>query len=611
MHCAGQWLIALGLPAMLFALVWHLQTRVPDAPAVSIRSADVVIEKDTAPIPVSLPHDWQTGKHAPSSVLYRFEWILDPLSQELWAVFLPRVSMQADVFVNGHLLGRGGSIAGPLTLNWNLPMYFTMPTVLLHPGKNEITVRVAAAPGDMGLLREIYLGPHDRLAQDYRFRYWLDVIVPQWIAIFMLTSALLIGALWFLRRKESIYGWYALGFAIWFLIHLNLVIGNEFFSRRIWDAIWYVGYGYVAICTAHVVLRFLGERAPVAERLMRLYALAGVFLIVLAVLRPIEFFRIIETGIWDLGQAMIGVFGAWRIIRHTGWRLGGECTWMLAAGQAMFALGIHDSLVVVGMVERYYGYFVHFSAPIVLMVFGAILLRRFVAALRDQETLSASLETRVRERESELEANYARLREVEGAHLLAEERARIMRDMHDGVGGVLVSTLAMVEMGQTGREGIQEALRDAIHDLRLMIDSLDPTEGDLLAVLGMFRARLEPRLISAGLRFEWRVQDVPALPDLGPRQVLQILRILQEAVQNVLKHAQARTVFVATGTTHSQTIGKSLYIEIRDDGQGFSNTTNSGRGLANMRDRARAIGGECEVRSDSTGTSVRLHIPLG
>ncbi len=607
----GHWSIVLGVPAMLFILVLYLQTRVPAAPALAIRTASVVIGKDAAPIPVTLPHDWRTGKHSPSSRVYRFEWIIAQPPEELWALFLPRVSMQADVFLNGHLLGRGGSIAGPLTLNWNLPLYFTLPTALLHPGKNEIAVDVTAEPGNMGLLREIYLGPHDRLVQDYRIRHWLNVTVPQWIAVFMLTSALFMGALWFLRREESIYGWYALGFTIWFLIHLNLVIGNEFLSRQVWDAIWNVGYGYVAVCTAHVALRFLGERAPAAERLMRVYALVGVFLIVLAVVRPIEFFRIIETGIWDLGQITIGVFATWRIIRHTGWRLGGETTWMLAAGLTMFAFGIHDSLVIVGVIDRYYGYFVHFSAPVVLMVFGAILLRRFVAALRDQETLSASLETRVRERESELETNYARLREVEGANLLAEERARIMRDMHDGVGGVLVSTLAMVEMGQTTREGIQEAIRDAIHDLRLMIDSLDPTEGDLLAVLGMFRGRLEPRLASAGLRFEWRVQDVPALPGLGPRQVLQILRILQEAVQNVLKHAGARTVFVSTGTATYQTIGNGLYIEIRDDGQGFSHAKNGGRGLANMRDRARAIGGECEVLSDGAGTSVRLHIPLG
>jgi signal transduction histidine kinase len=611
LSCIGRWSIVLGVTAMLFTLVLYLQMRVPAAPALAIRTASVLVGKDAPPISVTLPHDWLTGKHNESSTVYRVEWMLNQPPKELWALFLPRVSMQADVFVNGHLLGRGGSITGPMTLSWNLPLYFPIPTALLHPGKNEIAVRVTADPGHMGLMREIYLGPHDRLVQDYRLRHWLDVIVPQWIAIFMLTSALFMGALWFLRREESIYGWYALGFTIWFLIHLNLVIGNEFLSRPVWDAIWNVGYGYVAVCTAHVVLRFLGERAPVAERLMLVYSLIGVILGVLAAVRPIEFFRIIETGAWDLGQVAIGVFGTWRIIRHTRWRLGGETTWMLAAGLTMFVFGMHDSLVIVGVIERYHGYFVHFSAPVVLTVFGAILLRRFVAALRGQETLSANLETRVRERESELETNYARLREVEGARLLAEERARIMRDMHDGVGGVLVSALAMVEMGQTTREGIQEAIRDAIHDLRLMIDSLDPTEGDLLAVLGMFRGRLEPRLAAAGVRFEWRVQDVPALPGLGPRQVLQILRILQEAVQNVLKHARARTVFVSTGTAYYQTIGNGLYIEIRDDGQGFSHTTNSGRGLANMRDRARAIGGECEVQSDSAGTSVRLHIPLG
>jgi nitrate/nitrite-specific signal transduction histidine kinase len=155
------------------------------------------------------------------------------------------------------------------------------------------------------------------------------------------------------------------------------------------------------------------------------------------------------------------------------------------------------------------------------------------------------------------------------------------------------------------------SFREAIHDLRLMIDSLDPTEGDLRAVLGMFRDRLEPRLAAAGLRFEWRVQDVLPLSELGAQRVLQILRILQEAIQNVLKHAHARAVRVSTGEVIHPTLGNVLYIEIYDDGRGFSGAIPSGSGLANMRDRAQQLDGLCEVQSDQNGTTVRLYIRLG
>lgn len=121
-------------------------------------------------------------------------------------------------------------------------------------------------------------------------------------------------------------------------------------------------------------------------------------------------------------------------------------------------------------------------------------MRDFVRARNEAETLNRELEQRIREKSAELERNYQRLRELERQQVLDEERRRIMRDMHDGMGGHLVSTLALAESGATKSETIAEALRAALNDLRLMIDSLDPVEGDLTLVLGMFRARLESQL---------------------------------------------------------------------------------------------------------------------
>lgn len=86
---------------------------------------------------------------------------------------------------------------------------------------------------------------------------------------------------------------------------------------------------------------------------------------------------------------------------------------------------------------------------------------------------------------------------------------------------------------------------------------------------------------------------------------------IARAIQNVLKHAHARAVRVSTGEVIHPTLGNALYIEIDDDGRGFSGTTPSGRGLANMRDRAQELGGVCEVQSDRSGTTVRLYIAVG
>ena len=105
-------------------------------------------------------------------------------------------------------------------------------------------------------------------------------------------------------------------------------------------------------------------------------------------------------------------------------------------------------------------------------------------------------------------------------------------------------------------------------EMRLMLDSLDPAENDLLAVLATMRARIEPRLATHGLRIDWQVAPTQPLPDLTPSVVLHVLRIVQEAISNTIRHARAQTITVRTGEMSSG--GRSgVFVEICDDGCGF------------------------------------------
>jgi signal transduction histidine kinase len=218
-----------------------------------------------------------------------------------------------------------------------------------------------------------------------------------------------------------------------------------------------------------------------------------------------------------------------------------------------------------------------YSSAVALAGMGWVLLRRFVGALRESQALVATLEGRVREKRAALDESYARIREAERARVLAEERERIMREMHDGLGSQLVSTLAMIEGNGTHHEAIGPAVRAALDDLRLMVDSLEPVEGDLVAALAMLRARLQPRLEAAGLEIEWRVGELPALPDLGPEKILQVLRILQEVFTNVVRHARARRITVRTGEETAPE--QAVFVEVADDGRGMPPGGPTGRGL--------------------------------
>jgi signal transduction histidine kinase len=165
-----------------------------------------------------------------------------------------------------------------------------------------------------------------------------------------------------------------------------------------------------------------------------------------------------------------------------------------------------------------------------------------------------------------------------------------------------------VESGARSDE-VSEMLRNALDDLRLVIDSLDPIDCDLLAVLGSARARLEPRLSRHGLHMRWEVREVAGLPSFGPETALQVMRVVQEAVTNVVKHAGARTIVMRTGDGRDPEGRAAVYVEICDDGRGMRGDAPAGRGLASMTRRAGRLGGRLVIESSETGTTVRLWIP--
>jgi signal transduction histidine kinase len=248
-------------------------------------------------------------------------------------------------------------------------------------------------------------------------------------------------------------------------------------------------------------------------------------------------------------------------------------------------------------------------APLAILALGWLVVGRLVDGLSDAERLNRDLERRVQEKHRELEANYQRLRSLEREQAVLDERDRIMGDMHDGMGAHLVSALALVESGHSTPVRVAEALRSALDDLRLMIASLEPVDEDLITALGAVRARLESRLERNGIRLEWQVVDLPAIPGFGPQRVLQLLRIVQEAITNVIKHARAGTVFVRTGTEDGPDGAAGLFVEICDDGDGIDVTRPQGNGLANMARRAQALGGRLTLAAARPGTAVRLWLP--
>ncbi|MBI2303619.1 MAG: sensor histidine kinase [Chloroflexi bacterium] len=241
------------------------------------------------------------------------------------------------------------------------------------------------------------------------------------------------------------------------------------------------------------------------------------------------------------------------------------------------------------------------------------LLEAQVAARQQLEQWTLDLEQRIAERTREIEE---RNREL----TILGERDRIAREMHDSLGqtlgflGIKTVELRQLIAGQRwnqvvdGLHQMEEAIQDASFDVRESILSLRQSvspEGGLAATLEEYAMDFGDR---AGLKVELP-KERQTLPSLSPLAEVQILRIVQEALTNVRKHARATKVWLRLETSP-----KKVKITVEDNGAGFDveRVTQEQRhtfGLATMKERAQEIGATLIVDAASgKGTRVILEL---
>ncbi|MBB5747685.1 ATP-binding protein [Brevundimonas variabilis] len=249
------------------------------------------------------------------------------------------------------------------------------------------------------------------------------------------------------------------------------------------------------------------------------------------------------------------------------------------------------------------GQYVIQSAPVLLFALVAAFIQRNFTLFQSARDLNAHLAERLAEREIELQA--AQAREHDRVRLQAhnDERRRIMRDMHDGLGSQLMGMLLAARRGKAEPAAIAEGLQSVIDEMRLMIDSMDSVGESLASALTTFQDRVRPRIEAAGFVLTWNsLLDTP-LPDYPPRVVLQVFRILQEAVNNTLKHSGGDRIEIGVGPGGE---AGTVRVNVSDNGKGYSEASTPGHGLRNMRTRATLIGASLTIDASDAGTDVIL-----
>jgi signal transduction histidine kinase len=551
----------------------------------------------------SLPDNWNHSRPGTGGLAwYRAEFDFDAAQAPL-AIYINRASMNAAVYVNGLLIGSGGSFDEPVARNWNKPSFYVVPSPLLKPGRNVVHVRLRAYPRSQAGLSAIEVGPERQLREKYESTLFRTVGLNQLIGLFTFALATLFLLFWLRRRRDTVYLYFGLSMALWAVHGLKLYVRTIPVPAYYWDVFTSLIIPMFTAALVPFVFRFVGRRHPLLE-------IAGVVAVATLVAAhvvggPEKLFLLasIGFGVSTLISApllWLVVQDAWR--HPTLYRV-----LVMVAGAICLVLAVHDFLWQQGRLAFEARPLLQFGGPLLFLGMGGELLARFVNALTVAENANAELEARVLMKSLELAENYERLAELDRERAMIEERQRIMRDMHDGIGGHLITAISQVRCGSLRQDQLEAVLVEILDDLRLVIDSMQRSENDLASALGNFRYRIEPRLRGVGVTLDWKVDESVDDLILPPSDVLHVLRILQEAFTNVLKHSGASLVSVLSQRTYLHD-APALRLEIQDNGKGLS-AARPGYGIANITERARAVGGAAEVAGNAGGTRLTLHIP--
>ncbi|HSW15564.1 MAG TPA: ATP-binding protein [Solimonas sp.] len=556
------------------------------------------------PLQVSLPHNWfdQRLQRQPWAD-YRIRVHLGDAGHEPQALYIESLAMDLRMQVNGVPIGPGLDDRDIARQQFR-PQLFELPAPLLRAGDNDILIRVYGGLPHTSFLGKVWVGPSQELHHAYVERWLLTVALPLLLAFLALVTLMptLLLAVW---KQGEVYGWHAAAagcFALYvFSLHwVHPPLGGAFVD---WISNLLLGSGTLA--TTIFIMRYRELRRPRLERALGIAWLVGAVLLGLAAAHDELLFFRIAAPVWDVGIGFLTLYPCWLMLQAY-WRLPSSNDFLLVlAGHILLIFGVHDGAIVNRLIPPWNGFFLPYAGPLPILFFFWILIRRFRGALQDSQMLTRELASRVEAKTAELRQSYEQQRELQEAQAVSEERSRILMDMHDGLGGQLMSTLARLENSGQGATPAAESVRGALTDLRLIIYSMEPSVHELRGALALLRDRLGLQCAGSGVELDWRMAALPEPLALPPRATLQVLRVVQEAVGNALKHARAGRIEVSAAET-----GGRVLIEIRDDGNGMPVVpARGGKGIQNMQRRALALGGELRIGAAEPGCRVSLSLP--
>lgn len=578
---------------------------------------------------VSLPHRWDgRGPSRLPAALYQLQFEAEP-GAEMLALRFEMASERAELRLNGVLLHEAGSARRAQHVYRAMPMLVAVPPDLVRAGLNTLELRVEHGQSTRAMLSAMEFGPLDRVTERHQqWRRWL-VEIPQNANLLAMSLAALLILVWLRRRQEHALGY----FGVLYLTGSWRNYGyysDVIFPAAAWDGIQFVTViwnGTLALLFAAHYVAPARDAVPWRRTRTVVVAWAGVLsvLAVLAVaLDPgpgLSWLRKLAYP-WLLP---LNLFTAWVFIAHAARSRRWPEGLMAATYGVLVASGLHDNLMVFGVIDGLRVFSLPYAMPVLMAVFSVVMLNRVLEAMRVAEDLTQALEQRVADRTRDLAAaNEAKSRFLAAAsHDLRQPLNAI---------ALLVGLLrerirypevrALVDKAQATVEGMSGLLRGLLDLSRLEGDQVrlrvEPVA--LQPLLAGILATDLPQAQARGLVLRVARSRAVVLSD---RTLLESL--LRNLVANAIRYTPRGRVLV--GVRHR---GGRAWLQVIDTGVGIpeherervfeeffrgraaeGGETGFGLGLSIVQRSARLLGHPLDLQSTpGQGTCVQIGLPL-
>lgn len=535
-------------------------------------------------------------------------WNQQSTSQPL-AVALDYLNMAGAIYLNGALLREDPDLVEPISRMWNTPWYRVLSAREVVPGENTLLIRVSGLAAYQPGLGPLVVGSPHAVRPLYRHAHLMRHDLQLFSLAITATLGCFFIALWSMRRTETAYGWFGLMCLAWWLWAMNQITTSTwpFSSNDMLEAADAVIFHAYCVFFSIFVFRFCNRRSWRVEVVLWLSVAAGIatLLVVPTSLLPTVRIVIIAASVLIFFASCFVFLALSAKSRRTDHRILSVCivTFIVAA--------IHDLLTLTGVLRDNL-YYTTFTSQLLMVGMAFVLAWHFVANLRRIERFNDELKDRIDDARSELTATLHRQHELEVVNARLGERLSLAHDLHDGLGGTLVSSIATLEHAPHSipAERFLSILKELRDDLRIVIDtaaSHDLGEHALIDLIAPLRHRMTRLFEIRRIDCAWRVSGLDMI-NLTASQNLDVMRVLQEGLTNVLKHSNATSVQIDLNYDDG-----ALRLAIEDNGTGFDPAAVDvyrGTGMRSMQTRAARLGAEFSVLSTPGSTVVSLALQL-